>query len=609
MRACGLVVLSGFIAAESLTGWQSTWELPGQYFRLLAAGAAQVERQLAAQPAADLKTLEAREDGWRLFPHTILVAAVLYAKQDAANHRYQDPRTLALAFRIGDLLATESERGAFQARLNSDRDTYMWLDAYRILERELGEERRARWRRELKRNIAELAEGSAERIDFPGFQSPFIGTSPNHLSLWASTVYLAGRVFGNREWVETGTRVMHRFAVEEQSPDGFWGEHERSLPTPGYDYTSYTGVALYYEHSHDPVALEALRRGLDFHKYFTYPDGTVPGVLDDRNRYTVVAGWNTPGFTAWSDDHPPPAGNDESASKGQFGFTNFPDGRRYAGFLTGFFRAGEVAYEDLGRLAQDALYYHPGPKAAIPPDEPAYVRRLGIPAAIRKTGPWMVCLSGLISTQAVNNQYYLDRQGNLEIFHEKTGLIITGANSKRQPDLATFSEKLLGQVFHMPMSSRLQMGEEQDRLSLAYNTFFSDLYVPKPSGDVLRFHFSITGRGRPAENPRLNLQLCLKPGETLETGTGRKIKLSREHIELGPADLRGSVRHHGWTMKCDPTARLEWPVYPYGPYTDAPEKSLDHAVGALSVPLRLNARPGHSVRPNEQDISFVVEVE
>src|SRR4029077_5729007 len=185
---------------------------------------------------------------------------------------------------------------------------------------------------------------SAERSGFPGFQSPFIGTSPNHLSLWASTAYLAGRLFGNREWVEIGARVMRRFSTEEQSPDGFWGEHERSLPTPGYDYTSYTGVELYYEHSHNPARLEPLRRGLDFHKYFTYPDGTVPGVLDDRNRYTVVAGWNTPGFNEWSEDNPPPAGNDESASKGQFGFTNFPDGRRYAEFMTSFFRAGEVAY-------------------------------------------------------------------------------------------------------------------------------------------------------------------------------------------------------------------------------------------------------------------------
>src|SRR6476660_8922499 len=132
MRTCRTALL-GFIAAESLIGWQSALELPGHYFRLLDAGIVRVEQQLAANPTADLKTLEARSDGWRLFPHTILVAAVLYTKQNAVNHRYQDPRMLRLALRIGDLLAAESEHGSFQARLNSDRDTYMWLDAYRIL--------------------------------------------------------------------------------------------------------------------------------------------------------------------------------------------------------------------------------------------------------------------------------------------------------------------------------------------------------------------------------------------------------------------------------------------------------------------------------------------
>ena len=608
-----MLLVYGF-AARSI----AAAELPGQYFHLLEAGIAQVEQRLAAKPSIGLKALEVRGDGWRLFPHTVLAAAVLYVKSDPSNHRYQDPKTLALATKIGDLLAAESERGSFQARLNSDRDAYMWLEAYRVLEPKLGSERRARWRHELEKNIAELAADSAERSDFPGYQSPFIGTSPNHLSLWASTVYLAGLMFGNEQWQRTGALVMHRFAAGEQSPDGFWGEHDRLLPTPGYGYTTYTGVALYYEHSHDPAALEALRRGLEFHKYFTYPDGTPVEVLDDRNRYTSVDGWNLPGFVTWSEENPAPAGNDESASKGQFGFSNFPDGRRYAELLTSFFRAGEVGYEDLGRIAQNALYYHAGSKAPIPQDSHDYTHRLSIPAAIRKTGPWVVCLSGLISTQAINNQYYLDRQGHLSVFHTKTGLIITGANSKHQPELATFSEKLLGQVVHMPISSRLDMskhdmgendmGQEQDRLSLAYNTFFSELYVTKPSEKALSIRFAITGRGRPADDPRLTLQLCLKHGEILETATGRKITLARNRIELSPDDLGGWIRHHGWRLKLDPTARLVWPVYPHHPYTDAPEKGLDHAVGALSVPLRLKAVPGHYVRPGEQEIQFVVEV-
>jgi hypothetical protein len=220
----------------------------------------------------------------------------------------------------------------------------------------------------------------------------------------------------------------------------------------------------------------------------------------------------------------------------------------------------------------------------------------------------VVCLSGLISTQAINNQYYHERQGNLSVFHHKTGLIITGANSKRQPELATFSERLPGQLVHMPISSRLEMGDAQDRLSLAYNTFFSDLYVPKPSNTALLLRFSITGKGRPAEDPRLTLQLSLRHGETLETGAGRKIVLDRERVELTPDELGGSIRHHGWAFKFDPTARLIWPVYPHDPYTNAPEKSLDHAVGALSVPLRLKYEAGRNVRPAEQEILFMVEV-
>lgn len=583
-------------------------ELPGKYFRLMESGIAQVEQRLAAQPSLDLKALEVGGDGWSLFPHIILVAAVLYVKADPSNHSYKDPRMLALANRVGDVLAGESERGSFAARLNDERDTYMWLEAYRLLEQDLGEERRRRWRRELERNVAGLASDVRQRLDFPGYQSPFIGTSPNHLALWASTVYLAGRVFGNREWMDLGSRVMHRFAAKEQSPDGYWGEHERLLPTPGYDYNTYASVALYREFSQDPVALEALRRGLDFHKFFTYPDGTPVEVIDDRNRYTIVPGWGPFGFPTWSGSSPP-GGNDESASKGHFGFSNFPEGRRYAEFLTGFFHEGRVGYEDLGRIAQDALYYHSGPEAPIPQDLPRYARQLTVPAGIRKTGSWVVCLSGLISTQAVTSQFYLDRQGHLSIFHSKLGLIVTGAGSKRQPQLATFSEKLRGQAFHMPLSSRLQMNAERDRLSLAYNTFFSDLYVSPPSDSRVTFRFVITGKGTPADEAQLTLQLCLKRGETLETAGGRKILLGPERIELGPDALGDWIRHHGWRLKTGPAARLVWPVYPYDPYADAPEKAPEHAVGVLSVPLRLGAESRQGVRPGEQEISFTLLVE
>jgi hypothetical protein len=558
--------------------------LPSSYFRLLEAGSAMVESRLNAEPSATLKSLEARPN-WRHFPYAILAPAVLYTKQHPQNSRYHDPKMLALALRIGDLLAGEDEKGTFEPRGDSDWDTYMWLEAYRLLQGELGEQRSARWRRAIERNVSLVVSDATERLDFPWYNSPYIGTSPNHYSQYAANLLLAGRTFGNKTWEQLGARILQRFAAVEQTPDGYWGEHSRRGPTPGYNHLTLTGVALYWELTRDPVAMQALRRATDFHSFFTYPDGTVADVLNDRNRYWGVSAW------------------------GQFAFSHFADGRGYTEFLVDFFNPERLSTDAIGRLAQDALYYHEGPVSPAPQKQARYSRQLEIPAGIRKSGPWVVCLSGVVDTQAINSRFYLDRQGNLTIFHEKLGEIVTGANSKRQPELATFSEKLLGQVVHIPLSSRLQMGETGDRLSVAFNTFWADLLMAPPSDKEIAFRFVINGRGEPPEDPRLTLQLVLKAGETLETGAGRKIVLGAEAVQLGPDDIGGSIRHHGWTMKTDPTARLKWPVYPHNPYGDAPETNLQHAVGALTVPLRLKSRPGHYVRVNEQEISFTVTAE
>ena len=565
---------------------QATAQLPAQYFRLLAAGATQVENRLDAQPAPDLQALETQEGRrqWTHFPFAILVPAVLYAKQHPANPHYHDPRMLRLAIRIGDLLAQENDKGRFTPRLDSDWDTHMWLEAYRQLEPDLGDARRARWKSAILQNAALVYPDAAERVNFPWYNSPYIGTSPNHYAQYAALLLLAGRTFGNKEWEDLGTKILHRFAAEEQTPDGYWGEHSRSGPTTGYDHLTMTQVALYWEYSHDPAALRALRRSTDFHKYFTYPDGKPVEVINDRNRYWDVDAW------------------------GHFGFSHFPDGRRYAEFLTGFFTEKNLPMDWLGRLAQDALYYHEGPTQPVPQDSESYSYQMQVPAGIRKTGPWVVCLSGIISTQAVTNQYYLDRQASLSVFNKQVGLIVTGANSKRQPELATLVEKVDGQEFHMPLSSRLQMADSGDRLSLAYNSFFVDIYPSVTQSGGLALRFAFTGKGKPPEEARLNLQLCLKPGETLETGTGQKFTLSGDRIAVSPEVLGGSVHMQGWTLYADPTARLVWPVHPYNPYADAPEPTLEHAVAVLSVPIALKDENKRFIRPQEQEIPITLEV-
>ncbi len=538
-------------------------DLPRDYFRLMEA---------------EVKRLEADPD-LRSNPGALLAAAVLATKQHPANPSFGDPKKLALALRLGDLAADLSEKDAREDKQDYEWEIHFWLDAYRLLEAELGDERRARWRRELEKIVRWFAGQVAARIDFPRYQGPYIRTSTNHLALFASTVHLAGRALGHKEWETLGARALHRLAAEEQTADGYWGEFTDNGPATGYNYLTLTCVALYWEHSRDPAALEALRRATDFHQHFTWPDGTPVETINGRNRHWGVSPW------------------------GHFAFSHWPDGRRYAEFLGGFFSAAKLDSRTLGRIAQSALYYHEGPTAAIPQELPRSVHRMAVPAGIRKTGPWTVCLSGLIDAP-VDSQFTLDRQGHLSVYHGKLGLIVTGANSKRQPELATFLEKSKGQATTIPLSSRLRMGDERDRLGLAYRTFFAELEVPPPALDRMPFRVTITetGRGR-LEEAQLNLQLCLKAGETLEAA-GTKVVLDENRVEL---EIGGWVRHRGWTLRVDSAARLVWPVLPFNPYRNAPETDLRHAVGVLTVPIKVAPPAEGALNWRRQEIAFALE--
>jgi hypothetical protein len=82
--------------------------LPGRYFELLEAGSRQVEARLDGEPGATLESLETTL-GWKHFGYSVLAPALLYARR-------HDAHMLALASRIGDLLASENEKGKFTPR-------------------------------------------------------------------------------------------------------------------------------------------------------------------------------------------------------------------------------------------------------------------------------------------------------------------------------------------------------------------------------------------------------------------------------------------------------------------------------------------------------------
>lgn len=553
--------------------------LPGTYFERMAKSTAYVQRLLDAH-GPNLQAIN-EAGGGSHFAYAVISPAVLFAKKHSANPHYGDPRMLAQAITVGDMLAAASEAGFSDTLLDTDWDIYMWMEAYRLIEDKLGADRQARWRREILRHVQTVDDWARPRKDFPWYTTPYIGTSTNHYAVYAMNLLLAGRLFHLPEKEELALHIYRRLVTTEQAEDGYWGEHSRNGPTLGYNHLTLAAVSFYSEYTNDPDALKALRKATDLHKWLTFFDGSNAAVMDDRNRYG------------------------HEGSLGAFGFSRFADGRRLAEMqadsLTTNAQPG-----NWGWIAQNALYYHDGPLAPIPQDEERGFHQLHITAGMRKAGPWMIALSGIIDTQAPLNRFYLDRQGSISIFHKRLGLIVDGANSKRQPELATFVEKKSGVVLHMPISSRLQMTPSGDRLSLAYEAFFSDLEIAEPSSTEVKLVYKITGKFDPPDEARLALPLSLHAGEELITGSGRRFVLGEEPLDLDAFTLGGEIQHHGWRMKVDPGARFTWPVYPYNPYRNARETTLDHAVATLTVPLRFKGRSG--VRPNDHQIEFTLAV-
>jgi len=554
-----LITISGWSNAQSL-------KLPLRYYEILASGIDRIESKMNASAEPTLALLETGQP-FGHFPHAVLIPAVLYTKKYPGNKHYNDPRMLTLAKKIGDMLVRENKNGNYTKRHDSDWDTYMWLEAYRLLQNQLGEEKRQQWKEAILANLQLLEPLLIKYQDYPQYNAPFITTSPNHYAIYASSLLVGGTVFAKPAWVTLANKVLHRYCVREQTADGYYGEHSQAGPTTGYDYITVTQIALYWEYSKDPEALKALRRSTQFHQYFTYPDGTPVETINDRNRYWGASMW------------------------GHFGFSNFEDGRRYAAFLTSFFplSGDSLSYggdmQSLGRIAQDIIYFHEGPSGNIPQLQPAYAHQMKIPAGIRKTGSWVVTYSGIIAPPVTLNNFFLDRQGNISVFNKKTGLILSGANSKRQPELATFTEVIGTDSIHMPVSSDFVMNEKSDRLSLAYNVFYANVEVPKPSEKKLAIKVNTIYKWGEA-NSEFNLQLVLKDGQEIVTGSGKKYVLGKDNIELGDDELKGILQHNGWTMHIPSGFHLTWPVYPFNPYQDAPETDIEKAVGRLTTPLQ-----------------------
>jgi hypothetical protein len=216
-----------------------------------------------------------------------------------------------------------------------------------------------------------------------------------------------------------------RKIVAAQSEGGYWKEGGGPLILYNFDYIEALGH--YYGMSHDRRVLPALENAAAYHAHFTYPDGKGVETIDQRNPFHA------------------------DVALGNVGFSFSPLGRAW--LQQQWAKAPQVARAaDL--MAAMVHHGEEGPMAPLPAGNTFILRDGGEPraAVIRRDG-WFLAPSAF-TMPVSKNRWHQDRQNLVSIWHDKTGLILRGGNTKLQPAWSNFTVGDAGLLVHQPGDTR-----------------------------------------------------------------------------------------------------------------------------------------------------------
>jgi len=502
--------------------------------------------------------------GWSPFHQDLIYTfALLYRTPSPDNPYAGDKEILDVCMRAGDTLASvQKGNGKFDV-VNPTGETwgcyticwttYHWLEACALLAGELGAERLERWHRGI---------GTAyETICNELRKLEHIHNIPVFHAMGAVR---AGQIFNRPDWIEVGSAVIKR-CTSEQTELGFWIEHDGPTPTYNSYYTHALG--LYHRFTGDESVLPAIRRALEFQFVATYPNGSPLETIDSRCKYKIGVGMY-----------------------GLAAYTLSPEGRRFVRWLLekserfGLWSSfTPFAWEHAGPnaatplLASALQYAVEAPEAPIPLESPRRQASLGSLARVTQRGDWFHAFSA-ITAKPGDSRWGMDLQAFVSLYHEKTGLIIGGGNSREQPEFSNFR---FGKQ-HVPDSAKLiengvelNYGSSTGTITLRTDGLSAEIMMSaRPHGDAI---------------PTAQLMLRTVPGNPIVTANGATLPTDGSHIQISSDEAGGAVAHNGWRLRLPQGANVRFPVLPFNPYRQDGKAPLDLASLVLSIPLRENS--------------------
>jgi hypothetical protein len=500
----------------------------------------------------------------------MLPLAVAYATKGPGNPYYKDAKLLAVICKAGDrLIAGMDATGQFEFVKKDDSrwgQIYMpwiysrWIRAYGLIREDMPADTRARWVK-------------AFTLGFTGISKTQLKTTHNIPTHQAMALYAAGKELGRPEWCSQASEFLLKVAAA-QKPGGYWVEH--AGPVVNYNFVYVDALGAYYAMSGDQRVLPALQRSTAYHAAFTYPDGCSVETIDERNPYH---GGVSPGGPA---------------------FTFTPQGRAWVQQQWAKMGTQQLP---LDHIALHLLHGQEGPLPDVtsrPSSEPFVMQEGGIDrAGVVRKGPWYICLSAYTAPISTH-RWHQDRQNLVSIWHEKTGLILGGGNTKLQPLWSNFTvgdTSLLQHkpgeenpnffptksgLFHVPAAAKLLVKDETG-LDLTYGQQACRIRVSIKDDRTLEYRLEAAPQ---SQLPVVaHVTLLPHPREVLRTAGGFKGPLARKPVELSAAKVGGSLQYAGYRLSVPANATLHWPVLPHNPYRKDGRADPDEGRLGVRIPF------------------------
>ena len=550
-----------------------------QILQYLAAGVTAAKKRFDPETGRFL----AEGGGWAVtMQDVVLPLALLYTADVPANRLHGRKALLTLASRAGDALRDwQDSDGRFEfVKTDGSKwgKTYMpwsmyhWLEAYALLRDHLDPKRRRRWETGL-------------RLAFRGSAREQQANRRIHnIPTWhAMALVRAGQAFGVPDWMDLGVEKC-RVAAQHQHRDGYWPEG--AGPTNSYNRVYVHALGLYHRFTGDEAVLPCLKRAIDFHRHFTYPDGTLVETVDGRVRYhATVSAMGLPGF----------------------GVT--PEGWGLVRFLVQRMRERSPHGELSPHLASAWQYVPDGPATAPLQTRREYValyppRRPR--ALVRRQGPWFLCLSGYLTPPRereanVGSRWIMDRAQHVSLWHRKVGLVVGGGNSKNDPDRSTFVVWSANCCRHVADSARLVSSRTGDGIVLRYGRTTGTLRVRLLSDTRAELAFSASGS--PSASVTGAFSLPLAAGSTL-TDSGGQTPSTVDPLRQWGRRWGDESTPPRWfqtdafRVEVPAGSSVAWPTYPFNPY----------AIDGTAPPAQTTARVSTRLRAGAGTQRFLIRI-